>query len=1171
MIPAARWRAVALGAALLAAFLGLQGGACGKGGTTGGPAPGSKEYAEALRAFYVGAAALQVGDTKRAAPELATASKMIPNEPAILADLGILALHNGQVDAAVDYVNQAAKIAPNDSRIVYLQGVLKSRKGDYAGAAADFQRAADLNPRDLRARFAVVEQVQRQGGPDADKKSLDLVRKMLESHPDNLVLILECARLAAKTGDSATLRSMVDRLGPLSAGWPDEPKKRLKDLQAAANGADPRAAIGAVMVLNNVLQPVAARQADYAQLHYPLPVPGEVGDPLLTLTTIPNPPATPAPSDEKLTFTATAPDQSVQKSLMATSAYLDPGRKPVVLSVDGKSLRVVGSSTTLPFPGGTSAPSTHAVCAADLFSGFHNDLILAGQGGLRIYKQDDRATFTDVTAKTKLPATVTSAPAYGVWAADVDLDGDLDLVESLADGRVQVLQNNADGTFKPTEVFSTIKNVRQFGWADMDGDDADDAVLLDSAGALHVFLNQRSNRFTESPMPAALGPVAAFTIMDVDDDGMLDIAALKQDGTLARVSHKADGAWTVAEFGKWPGSALPANDAPSTTRLFSADLDNNGGIDIVASTPTATAIWLHGEHGTYKPLAATPPGDITSADNMSGSGRLDLVGLAGAKPVVYENRGWEQYAWQELKPTAAYKSRGRDPNKVEPNERVNPFGIGGTMEIRAGLLSQKELITGPVVHFGLGRNSGVDVARIIWPNGVLQSEFAPVNPTVETSQRLSSSCPWIFAWDGRKMGFVTDFLWRSPLGLKINAQDTGAVAMTQDWVKIRGDQLVPKDGIYDLRITAELWETHFFDQVTLMAVDHPAGTEIFVDERFAIPPPKFGPYLTGPLHPFARATDDLGSDAGATVRDLDGKYLDTFGLGYFQGVTRDHYVELELPKDAPAAGPRWLVAQGWVHPTDSSLNVAMSQGSHDKPRGLSLEVPDGRGGWRVAKPNLGFPSGKTKTILVDLNGVFAPGTPRKVRLRTNLEVYWDRLAWAPGLPAAGVRTARILPSTAELRYHGYSPYHPGPVSSPEIPDYAEAERLPHQWSDLIGYCTRFGDVRELLEKVDDRYVIMNAGDEMALTFKVSPPPPAGWVRDFILMGDGWEKDGNLNTTWSKTVLPLPSHDNPLYNKPPGRLEDDPVYRRHPEDWVRYHTRFVTPRGFASALKPRENQ
>ena len=64
---------------------------------------------------------------------------------------------------------------------------------------------------------------------------------------------------------------------------------------------------------------------------------------------------------------------------------------------------------------------------------------------------------------------------------------------------------------------------------------------------------------------------------------------------------------------------------------------------------------------------------------------------------------------------------------------------------------------------------------------------------------------------------------------------------------------------------------------------------------------------------------------------------------------------------------------------------------------------------------------------------------------------------------------------------------------------------------------------ELLAQIDDRYVIVNSGDEMSLRFPEQPPPPAGWVRDFVVMGDGWIKDGDFNSTFSKTVLPLPYH------------------------------------------------
>jgi hypothetical protein len=346
-----------------------------------------------------------------------------------------------------------------------------------------------------------------------------------------------------------------------------------------------------------------------------------------------------------------------------------------------------------------------------------------------------------------------------------------------------------------------------------------------------------------------------------------------------------------------------------------------------------------------------------------------------------------------------------------------------------------------------------------------------------------------------------------------------------------------------------------------------------VDERFAIPPPALKVYATGPPQPILRAVDDTGTDVTDIVRARDGRYLDTFGRGPYQGVTRDHYVEVELPAEAARSGPVCLLAYGWIHPTDSSINVAISQGHHETPQGLRLEVPDGKGSWRTAIPGLGFPSGKKKTILIDLTGVLArygfrnPETGIRLRLRTNLEIYWDSIAWAALRPDTHLRTQRLNPQVADLRYRGFSATSQAGPSAPELPDYAILQTRAQIWRDLIGYYTRYGDVRELLAKVDDRYVIMNAGDELALRFPAPPAPPQGWVRDFVLIGDGWVKDGDYNTAFSKTVLPLPSHRISSYDTPPGRLEDDPVYRQHARDWQIYHTRYVTPEAFRNALRP----
>jgi len=437
-------------------------------------------------------------------------------------------------------------------------------------------------------------------------------------------------------------------------------------------------------------------------------------------------------------------------------------------------------------------------------------------------------------------------------------------------------------------------------------------------------------------------------------------------------------------------------------------------------------------------------------------------------------------------------------------------------------------------------------------------------------QRLSGSCPFLFTWDGTKMVFVTDCIWRSPLGLKINAQDTAGVTQTEDWVKVRGDQLVPESGEYRLSITAELQETHFFDKVALKSVDHPEGTEIFVDERFS---PTEAPRLevigTKTPQSFARALGNLGQDVTEVVAHRDGAYVDDFGRTRYQGIAGDHHIELELPVGAPRGRTLYLIASGWLHPTDTSVNVALSQNSSmPPPSGLVMETLDPQGQWRTVRRGLGFPAGKLKTIVLRIDDVLAGSPARRVRLRTNLEIFWDQLLWAEAIPSDQLRIVDTKPHAAALRFRGFSEIRARDASSPELP--TSFERLAGGapvWRDLEGFHTRFGDVLPLVGRVDDRYVIMNAGDELALRFRQQPDRGRGWKRDFVFVGDGWEKDGNLNTTFGKTVLPLPAHDIKDYKIPPTTLENDPVYRRHAGDWEVYHTRYVTPRAFARAMKP----
>ena len=1138
---------------------------------SGLPKPDSKEYRDLVAAFYVGLAGLETGDDERAAEKLTLATQIAPGEPAGWGNLGLLAVRRQEFDSAYEKAQKARSLAPDNSQIETLLGLIESKRGKLPEAIAHLKRAVQLDGRNMKALYTLAQETERQGAGTSDAEAQQWLEKILAVQPDNVAVLLDVTRLAAKRGDAETLRRTVANLVKRSSSWPDEAKRQLTALRQAATGADPRSAARQIAILRNVL----VRVPQYRQSLNAVKTPAEfVGDPFLKFVKLSSRSSAPASPDGSLSFAA-EPIPGVPEGMLywIGAVPLEGDGKSSIVWADGLGVQIVGGARVV-FPGGKLTPPSarmrrNALLAADLNYDFKTDLVLAGAGGVRIYQQEDPKNFTDVTARTGLSRAVLNGSYVGAWALDVDLDGDLDVILGVNGGIPLVLRNNGDGTFAAITPFSGVTDLVSFSSADIDGDGDPDIAMIDKVGRLRVFTNERLGQYRSRSLPPSLtGRFLAVTAADVNSDGLLDFILLRDDGAVIRLSDKggrgwedSGGDWEVAELVR----AEPRWRTAASANLLVADFDNNGGLDLLVGDDQ---LFLGGAQGGFSPLAARPEVISPSVVDVNGDGRLDLVGLpsraeesykAPIKPVQLINRSMKNYHWQTIR-TRGAKSFG--------DQRINSFGIGGEIEIRSGLLTQKQVITSPILHFGLGDNAQTDVARIVWPNGSVQAEFQlRADQAILAEQRLKGSCPMLFAWDGKQISFVKDTApWSPALGLHINAQVVAGIYRTEEWFRIRGDQLAPRDGFYDLRVTAELWETYYIDHYSLMVVDHPRGTEVFADERFAVPPPPLRLYATRAPRPFARASGDRGEDVSGVVRALDQKYLETFGKGRYQGVTREHWVELELPPDAPRDRQLYLIGHGFLQPTDSSINIAYGQTSYPPPQGLRIEVPDAQGTWSVARRGLGFPAGKLKTIVLDLNNIFRPGAPRKLRLRTNMEIYWDKLKWAEGLPDTTFKTQRISLTSAELRYRGFSRFAQANDSSPELPDYNQLAGTSPKWRNQIGYYTRHGDVRELLERVDDRMVIVNAGDELRLRFAALPRPPEGWVRDYVMVGDGWIKDGDLNSTFSKTVLPLPYHGMKDYTLVPRRLEDDPAYKRHAADWQTYHTRYVTPEHFLQALR-----
>jgi hypothetical protein len=216
-------------------------------------------------------------------------------------------------------------------------------------------------------------------------------------------------------------------------------------------------------------------------------------------------------------------------------------------------------------------------------------------------------------------------------------------------------------------------------------------------------------------------------------------------------------------------------------------------------------------------------------------------------------------------------------------------------------------------------------------------------------------------------------------------------------------------------------------------------------------------------------------------------------------------------------------------------------------------------------PNMGFPMGKDKTVIVDLKGKFL-SQDHRIRIRTNMEIYWDQAFFSDGSTTAPVVTSRMDPVTADLHYRGFSrSYRKGGRYGPHWFDYADVDETV-RWRDLTGNYTRYGNVLPLLLNPDSRYIISNAGDETALTFRASDLPrlPAGWKRDFMIRSVGWVKDGDLNTAFGKTVEPLPFHGMKSYPPAPGEVY--PNDAAHSQYLREYNTRNVTTDPYINALR-----
>jgi hypothetical protein len=460
------------------------------------------------------------------------------------------------------------------------------------------------------------------------------------------------------------------------------------------------------------------------------------------------------------------------------------------------------------------------------------------------------------------------------------------------------------------------------------------------------------------------------------------------------------------------------------------------------------------------------------------------------------------------------------------------------------------------VIFGLGQLKSVDALRLLWPGGVLQSEInLPVNQTkvIQELDRKGTSCPLLYTWNGKKYEFVTDFLGGCAIGYLL-APGMYNTPDTDEYVRVTDSQLKLKDGKYSLRMNNQLEEVLFIDQTELVAVDHPAGIELFPNERLMPGPPfpEFKLFASQDARPPKRAFDHQGRDVLPLLTTIDRDTPRDFKVLPYKGYAEEHSLTLDLG-DAASAPQIQLLLTAWIDYADSTANFKASQtGAKLVPPYLQARNKGGQ--WETVVPSMGLPAGLPKTMVVDLTGKLPAGS-REVRIVTSMRIYWDQILVNTFSGAADHKLHRISPLNADLRYAGFPREYSPDGKRPLIYDYDWIDPVA-PWKSHAGDYTRFGDVTPLLGLRDDRYVIMRNGDEIQIDFAAAalPPLPSGWKRTFFLYADGFGKDMDVHSAASDTVTPLPFHGMSRYPYPETeKYPDTDVHRRYLRE---YNTRRV---------------
>ena len=1067
------------------------------------PTP-SNASADAIRANNLGVASMSQQKFEQALEHFEHAAAADPAFPTARLNQAIALINLQRYDEARALLTALAEQDPQNARAWYNLGLLQRSTGEADAALAAFQKTAVLRPQDAHSHYFVgLMAAQLQKYDDA----IAAFTRTLEVDPFLASAEFGLARAYQRAGNTAESRKHLERFQRLTT------EKIASAMTLAYGDQGPFSLAEAVMPADAPAPPAIPVTFSLQPIvrHDPSGPSGSAG---------PGGCLFDFDSDGSLDYLALGPDGA-------------------------RLLRNTGGGTLSEHARLVPKSRTVACTTGDYDNDERPDIAISTDKEVVLFHSETDGTFAPQDEKVLPPGAGTP---LGLAFVDYDHDADLDLIvartsrpgaaertrrgDEPAAARTTLWRNNGDGTFVDVAAERGLagdgRDVAVTA-SDLNNDRAIDLVI--TGDATRVFLNPREGAFKAAqPWSEAMpGPTQGVLVLDFDKDGWMDLA----------FTHRAPASvslWRNRNGTSFERVPLPLAGIQAGTGLAAFDHDNDGWIDLaiagVDESGQGVAV-LRNVVGTYEDVSTavrTAGLDFQSpralmAGDLDGDADSDLVVTsASGEASLLRNDGGNKHNAVRI------TLKGLNDNRS---------GVGTKVEVQAGTVWQKFETyaasgylgqSSPQVLAGIGAAKEADVVRLLWPTGVVQDEvqLAAGAHTIEQIDRRGSSCPILFTWNGSEYEFITDAIGPAVVGHWV-APGERNVPDPDEYIRIDGRQLQARDGRLSLKFMEPMEEVIYLDEVRLIAVDHPAGTDVHPNEYFAAIAPQPAPLVFGVKDARlpAGAWDERGRDVSAALNERDGRYVTGFEDAPFKGFAKLHALELDLgPR--PAGAPLRLIMSGFTDYFTATSVFAAHQANVTAVVPY-LEVQTRDGAWQRVSDDIGFPAGLRRTMTADLTGKLPDGA-RRVRIWTNLKVYWDQIL-VDTTPAGAVpmerREAPLV--SAELDFRGFPREQTGTPAADLTYVYREVSRF-GPWARHRGFYTRYGDVTPLLGTADDRFAIFGAGEETSLEFDATalPPLPQGWTRDYLFYVRGYVKDMDFYAAHAQTVAPLPFSDMGRY-------------------------------------------